>query len=112
MNYTLDKVKELADGDEDFVKSVIGVFIQEVPQDVKKLKESIEEQDFLKIYQSAHKIKSNVDLFGMDEAKELILKTEAEAQGNKCIFQVESYFSQLEEIINLTIIELEVKYKG
>lgn len=111
MNYTLDKVRNLSDGDEEFVNSVIAVFIEETPEDVTNLKKSIEEKEFLRIYQNAHKIKSNVDLFGMDEAKGLILSIEAEAQNNKDIHKIEKDFAQLEDIIHLTIIELEVKYK-
>ena len=111
MNYNLDKVKELAEGDEDFVQSVIGVFVEETPDDLNDLKEAVQNKIFDNIYQSAHKIKSNVALFSMDEAKDLILKIEAEAKGEKNIDNIEHYFSQVEDIINMTIIELEVKYK-
>ena len=43
MIYNLDKLKEMADGDEDFVLSVITVFLEEVPQDLVELEKAIEE---------------------------------------------------------------------
>ena len=111
MNYNLDKVKELADGDEDFVNSVIGVFVAETPDDVNNLRESIDSVNFEMIYQNAHKIKSNVAFFSMDLAKEIVLKIEAEAKGSKNIESIKLLFAELEDIINITIIELEVKFK-
>lgn len=111
MNYNLDKVKELADGDEDFVKSVIAVFVEETPDDLNDLREAVGNKTFDKIYQCAHKIKSNVALFSMEEARSLILKIEAEAKGEKRIEEIQQFFSQVEDIVNITIIELEVKHK-
>lgn len=111
MNYNLEKVNELADGDEDFIQSVIGVFVEETPDDLNDLKKAVDDKVFERIYQCAHKIKSNVALFSMEEARDLILKIEGEAKGEKDISKIEQYYTQVEDIINITIIELEVKYK-
>ncbi|MGS0526845.1 hypothetical protein ACU8V7_18550 [Zobellia nedashkovskayae] len=32
MIYNLDKINEMAEGDEDFINSVISVFLEEVPE--------------------------------------------------------------------------------
>ncbi len=111
MNYNLDKVKDLADGDEEFVQSVVGVFVEETPDDLNDLKNAVNDKIFDRIYQCAHKIKSNVALFNMEEARSLILSIEAETKGEKDIHKIEKYFTQVEDIINITIIELEVKHK-
>ena len=63
MIYNLDKINEMAEGDQDFINSVISVFLDEVPQDLEALETAIEKKDFPNIYQLAHKIKPNVDLF-------------------------------------------------
>ena len=37
MIYNLDKINEMAEGDEDFITSVISVFLEEVPEDLESL---------------------------------------------------------------------------
>ncbi|MBT8321152.1 MAG: Hpt domain-containing protein, partial [Eudoraea sp.] len=61
MIYSLDKINEMAEGDTDFIESVIAVFLDEVPQDLENLEAAIESKDYDKVYKLAHKIKPNVD---------------------------------------------------
>ena len=65
MIYNLDKINEMAEGDEDFINSVISVFLEEVPQDLELLEVALNEQNHDQVYKLAHKIKPNVDLLGM-----------------------------------------------
>ncbi len=37
MIYSLDKIKEMAEGDQDFIVSVVSVFLEEVPTDLEGL---------------------------------------------------------------------------
>ena len=48
MIYNLDKIKEMADGDEDFIISVISVFLEEVPQDLGELEKAISRRELRK----------------------------------------------------------------
>ncbi|WP_345742078.1 hypothetical protein [Cellulophaga baltica] len=41
MIYSLDKINELADGDEDFIQSVVSAFLDEVPEDLEQLEVAI-----------------------------------------------------------------------
>ena len=41
MIYNLEKIKEMAEGDEAFIKSVISVFLEEVPGDLGELETAI-----------------------------------------------------------------------
>ena len=34
MIYGMNKIKEMAEGDSDFINSVVGVFLEEVPEDL------------------------------------------------------------------------------
>ena len=43
MIYSLDKVNEMAEGDQDFVLSVVSVFLEEVPTDLADLESAIAE---------------------------------------------------------------------
>ncbi|GLB48973.1 Hpt domain-containing protein [Neptunitalea lumnitzerae] len=78
--YNLTKIEELSGGDEDFIVSVVTLFIEEVPEDMQKIEEGIAEKDYHKVYQNAHKIKPNVDLVGLDVAFQAILEIEQSAR--------------------------------
>ena len=49
MIYTLDKIQELAEGDQDFVLSVVSVFLEEVPVDLQALETELENGNIVQI---------------------------------------------------------------
>jgi len=72
-HYKLYRVKELADNDMDFVKSLAEAFLEEVPVDAERLKKAVAEQDFFNTYQAAHKMKPTIDLFELGVLQDLIV---------------------------------------
>lgn len=61
--YKLDRVREMADNDEDFVAALAAAFIEEVPEDAERLRTSVPANDYKETYQAAHKMKPTIDLF-------------------------------------------------
>ena len=59
MIYSLDKINEMAEGDQDFINSVISVFLEEVPEDLEALEVALQEKNYDQVYKLAHKIKPN-----------------------------------------------------
>ncbi len=64
--YSLKSVLELADGDESFVRVLVDTFLEEIPIDLQKMSDAVEKNDANNAYQSAHKMKPNFLLFGID----------------------------------------------
>ncbi len=62
-HYKLFRVRELADNDEDFIKTLAETFIEEVSVDLERLKKAVAEQNYQEAYQAAHKMKPTIDLF-------------------------------------------------
>lgn len=71
-HYKLIRVRELADGDESFVATLAEAFLEEVPEDAKKLEMAVEQGDFYTAYQAAHKMKPTIDLFDLGVLDTLI----------------------------------------
>ena len=71
-NYKLYRVRELADGDEDFVNAIAAAFLDEVPEDAARLKKAVAEADYYTTYQAAHKMKPTIDLFELGVLDDLI----------------------------------------
>jgi len=51
--YKLDRVRELADNDTDFIKTLAMTFVEEVPEDTLLLQTAVVSKDYLAAYKSA-----------------------------------------------------------
>jgi HPt (histidine-containing phosphotransfer) domain-containing protein len=70
--YKLDRVREMADNDEEFIVALVGAFLEELPEDAERLKNAVAEKDYHEAYQAAHKMKPTVDLFELGVLETLI----------------------------------------
>lgn len=107
MIYKLDKLNEMADGDEEFINSVISVFLEEVPQDLEGLENALEQQDYQQVYQLAHKIKPNVDLLGMEQTRAVALQIETLGKNAANMSEIREVFPILKKDIHQVIGELK-----
>lgn len=71
-HYNLDRVRELADNDTEFVETLALTFLEEVPEDAALLKAAVANKDYKAVYQSAHKMKPTIDLFELGVLDDLI----------------------------------------
>lgn len=107
MIYSLDKVKEMAEGDEEFITSVISVFLEEVPQDLESLEKALDIEDYEQVYQLAHKIKPNVDLLGMEQTRAAALEIETLGKSEANMSQIQQVFPSLKKDIEQVVSELK-----
>lgn len=107
MIYNLDKINEMAEGDEDFINSVISVFLEEVPQDLEGLETALNEKNHEQAYQFAHKIKPNVDLLGMEQSRETALEIETLGKKGSDISRMYELFQILKKDIHQVVGELK-----
>ncbi|OIQ30683.1 MAG: Hpt domain-containing protein [Bacteroidetes bacterium MedPE-SWsnd-G2] len=70
--YKLDRVRELADNDQDFIETLAAAFLEEVPEDAERLKNAVALNDYYTTYQAAHKMKPTIDLFELGVLADLI----------------------------------------
>ena len=65
-SYNLESVEEMAGGDKDFLKVVVQTFLEEIPPDLQSMNEAIMENNPGLSYQYAHKMKPNLQMFGLE----------------------------------------------
>jgi HPt (histidine-containing phosphotransfer) domain-containing protein len=107
MIYNLDKINEMADGDEDFINSVILVFLEEVPLDLERLENALEQLNYEQVYQLAHKIKPNVDLLGMEQTRATALQIETLGKNAANMGEIKEIFPILKKDIQQVVSELK-----
>lgn len=69
--YSIESLKEIADNDRDFMVIVVQTFLEEIPPDLKAMKEAIINNNRELAYQFAHKMKPNFEMFGIDVIKDI-----------------------------------------
>ncbi|WP_437399650.1 Hpt domain-containing protein [Flagellimonas lutimaris] len=107
MIYNLDKINEMAEGDEDFIVSVISVFLEEVPEDLESLEKAICSKDYENIYKLAHKIKPNVDILGMEHTRAKALEIETLGKTTGSMEEIEEKFPILKKDVLQVVTELK-----
>ncbi|MEM9650103.1 MAG: Hpt domain-containing protein [Bacteroidota bacterium] len=107
MIYNLDKINEMAEGDQDFITSVISVFLEEVPVDLEGLEKAIAGRDYENVYKLAHKIKPNVDLLGMEQTRAIALEIETLGKNAANMTEIEEKFPVLKKDVLQVVAELQ-----
>ena len=65
---SLDYLQKLAKGNEDFMKDMVRIFLEENPAEIGTLDQAIEHRDFQLINAAAHKLRSTVPFVGIDRS--------------------------------------------
>ena len=69
--YVKENLSEIADGDQEFLKILAQTFLDEIPPDLRSMEEAIENENRELAYQFAHKMKPNIEMFGIDALKDI-----------------------------------------
>lgn len=110
-SYNLDSVEEMAGGDQDFVKVVVQTFIEEIPPDLDAMNQAVAENNPGQAYQYAHKMKPNLQMFGLDLMPQIKIieewsksgmeKKEVDEAAQKISLKVKSAEQELKEDFDL-----------
>lgn len=106
MIYSLEKINEMAEGDTDFIQSVVSVFLEEVPADLEELESAIAAENYEQVYKMAHKIKPNVDLLGMEQTRAIALEIETLGKSAANLDTIKARFPVLKKDVIQVIGEL------
>lgn len=107
----LQTLIDLTNGDENFIREMLGIFIKNTPESIVRIKASIDQKDFSSLSDHAHKLKSSIQILGDDDLFELIKKIEntAKSEGNKddLIIWIDELIQELTDLLSWMIKRLE-----
>ena len=103
----LTYLKDLSKGNEGFVKEMIGIFLNETPEEIKNLEKAIEETDFEKIRSISHHMKSTIPFLGLDKyISHDILQIESLALEKREIKTIQNCFAHVKLVCKQAFKEL------
>lgn len=110
VNYKLDKVKELASGDEEFIVAIAAAFLEEVPEAIAQIEIGLQKTDYKKVYQNAHKIKPTIQLFEIPIFED-VLKVQDWGKFEQKDAIVFAEFSKIKAMVNAVSMELKSDFE-
>lgn len=69
--YSVENLKEIAGDDKEFMAVVAATFLEEIPTDLNLMVDAIDNDNKELAYQFAHKMKPNIEMFGIDLLKQI-----------------------------------------
>jgi len=110
LHYNLSKVYAISDNDQEFAKQIVTLFTEEVPAEIKNIRNGLEEKNHTMVYHAAHKIKPTLDLLGMELAYEDVLTIEkwTKAEGKRK--EIKDVVKSLRQHVDNTLKEVKKNY--
>ncbi len=104
-HYLKDSLREVASGDEDFMTIVAHAFLEEIPPDLAALEEAVENENKELAYQFAHKMKPNLEMFGIEVQKD-VSSIESWTKSSKNKTTIASNMANLSQVLSHVFQEL------
>ncbi len=103
----LSYLNEVAGGSEEFMVEMIDMFLEQTPDYFIQIDQSIDDKNWTKVAEIAHKIKPTLTFMGVDFAKDKMAEVERRAKTNDAVEEIRPVFNQLNELSKVLYVKLE-----
>ena len=107
--YDLTMVQSVSGGDEGFIKKMVALFIETVPQNVQDMKKALHEENWEQVGKTAHKLKSTIDSMGIKSIRREIREVEANAKQLESLQTIPSLVATIDRVITECIGQLQAE---
>ena len=104
--YDLNMIHSVSGGDMAFIKKMILLFIETVPQNVQELVESTSQHNWEQVSKMAHKLKSTIDSMGIRSLHDQIRAIEMNAKNGEHLERMPDMVRQVESVVSVCIQQL------
>jgi HPt (histidine-containing phosphotransfer) domain-containing protein len=108
-HYSIESLREIAGGDAEFMAVVAQTFLDEIPPDLQAMEDAIENDNKELAYQFAHKMKPNLEMFGIDVLKD-ITTIESWTKTSKNKASVDENVRNITKSLRAVFIELKADF--
>jgi signal transduction histidine kinase/DNA-binding response OmpR family regulator len=107
----LEFLDKFTGGDQELTIQLLEIFLKQVPEAVNKLNSSIQHREWKETHAVAHKVKSSIAIFELNELRKIITNIEEYARDNEKLDEIPMLFSQFREGSKLALRDLEAELK-
>jgi PAS domain S-box-containing protein len=107
--YDLSMVQSVSGGDEGFIKKMVALFIETVPQNLDELRKAAATENWDQVGKTAHKLKSTVDSMGIKSIRQEIRTVEANAKQKVSLEEIAPLVEKITAVIDQCIVQLQAE---
>jgi len=107
--YDLSMVQSVSGGDEGFIKKMVALFIETVPQNLDELVKAVQTENWDQVGKTAHKLKSTVDSMGIKSIRQEIRTVEANAKAKTQVEEIPVLVDKIGSVIHECIGQLQAE---
>jgi PAS domain S-box-containing protein len=107
--YDLSMVQSVSGGDEGFIRKMVALFIETVPQNVQDLKNAMQAENWEQVGKTAHKLKSTIDSMGIKSIRQEIRAVEANARQKEALQDIPALVATVDSVIRECIEQLQTE---
>jgi signal transduction histidine kinase/CheY-like chemotaxis protein/HPt (histidine-containing phosphotransfer) domain-containing protein len=109
--YDLNRLKEMANGNENFVPDMLKLFLNLVPKSMDLINDSYENNELETVRRTAHKIKPSINNLGILSIKDDILLLEKWDETNQSKEELETTIKKVNSVIHQVVDSISTKEK-
>ena len=99
-------IQSVSGGDKAFIKKMILLFIETVPQNVQELVDATDRKNWEQVSKMAHKLKSTIDSMGIRTIHDQISVSEMNAKNKDHLDHMPEMVRQVESVVSACIQQL------
>ena len=108
--YSMTLVNDLAQDNQEFIKSLIQIFLDTIPTNAKEMLEACEQKNWEQTGKLAHKLKSTIDTMQIISIKEDIRIIEANGKNPQNTIHIAQLVKRVDAVINIVTTQLKQEF--
>jgi HPt (histidine-containing phosphotransfer) domain-containing protein len=101
--FDLTNLNEMLGGDQKAIFQMVKIFLQATPESLNELNKCFQKEDYDGVGKLAHKLKSSVDIFCVNDIKQDIRRLENNTRDSVNLDEVPELVGKINNILNLAI---------
>lgn len=107
--FDLTNLNEMLGGDKKAILQMVKIFLQATPESLSELNKCFQKDDYQGVSKLAHKLKSSVDIFAINDIKQDIRRLENITRDNVSLDEVPDLVGKINKTLSETIKQVEVE---
>ena len=105
--FDLTNLNEMLGGDKKAILQMVKIFLQATPESLSELNKCYKKDDMQGVSKLAHKLKSSVDIFSVQDIKQDIRRLENITRDNINLDEVPELVDKINSVLNTAIAQVE-----
>jgi len=107
--FDLTNLNEMLGGDKKAILQMVKIFLQATPESLNELNRCFQKNDMQGVSKLAHKLKSSVDIFAINDIKQDIRRLENITRDNVNMDEVPELVEKINKVLSETIKQVEIE---